>query len=100
MLHPRPARGPPLKRAPPGVSHLFCSKQAYLSGIGRFRLPLSPLSPQLKARKWYTYAVCILVLVADALIVVFTMRDESVRTVTAYEASTRMRSEYLAAKGR
>jgi uncharacterized DUF497 family protein len=34
------------------------------------------------------------------LIVVFTMRDESVRTVTAYEASTRMRSEYLAAKGR
>jgi uncharacterized DUF497 family protein len=34
------------------------------------------------------------------LIVVFTIRDELVRTVTAYEASARMRREYLAAKGR
>ena len=34
------------------------------------------------------------------LIVVFTVRDESVRTVTAYEAGPRVRSEYLAAKGR
>jgi uncharacterized protein len=34
------------------------------------------------------------------LIVVFTMRDDLVRPVTAYEASARMRAEYLAAKGR
>jgi uncharacterized protein len=34
------------------------------------------------------------------LIVVFTMRDELVRTVTAYEASVRTRTEYLTAKGR
>jgi uncharacterized DUF497 family protein len=34
------------------------------------------------------------------LIVVFTMRDELVRTVTAYEASVRVRTEYLMAKGR
>jgi len=34
------------------------------------------------------------------LIVVFTMRDELVRTVTAFEASTRVRTEYLTAKGR
>jgi hypothetical protein len=34
------------------------------------------------------------------LIVVFMMRDEFVRTVTAYEAGARARAEYLAAKGR
>ena len=34
------------------------------------------------------------------LIVVFTMRDELVRTVTAYEASARVRTEYFTAKGR
>ena len=34
------------------------------------------------------------------LIVVFTMRDELLRTVTAFEASARVRTEYLAAKGR
>ena len=34
------------------------------------------------------------------LIVVLTMRDEFVRTVTAYEASARARAEYLTAKGR
>ena len=34
------------------------------------------------------------------LIVVFTMRDEFVRTVTAYEASARVQAEYLTAKGR
>ena len=34
------------------------------------------------------------------LIVVFTMRDELVRAVTAYEASARMRTEYLTEKGR
>ena len=33
------------------------------------------------------------------LIIVFTMRDDSVRTVTAYEASARVRTEYLGAKG-
>lgn len=34
------------------------------------------------------------------LIVVFTMRGDLVRTVTAYEASGRMRTEYFATKGR
>jgi uncharacterized DUF497 family protein len=34
------------------------------------------------------------------LMVVFTMRDELVRTVTAFEAGARVRTEYLAAKGR
>ena len=34
------------------------------------------------------------------LIVVFTMRGELARTVTAFEASARMRTEYLKAKGR
>ena len=34
------------------------------------------------------------------LIVVFTMRDELVRTVTAYEAGARVRTEYVTAKGR
>jgi uncharacterized DUF497 family protein len=34
------------------------------------------------------------------LIVVFTMRGELIRTVTAYEASVRMRTEYFTAKGR
>jgi uncharacterized DUF497 family protein len=33
------------------------------------------------------------------LIVVFTMRDDLVRTVTAYDASARMRREYLAIGG-
>ena len=36
---------------------------------------------------------------ARVLVVVFTMRDELVRTVTAYEASGRMRMEYFATKG-
>jgi hypothetical protein len=40
----RRRRGPSLKRAPPSVSHLFCSKLAYLSGIGRKRLPACPNS--------------------------------------------------------
>jgi hypothetical protein len=34
------------------------------------------------------------------LIVVFTMRGDLVRTVTAFEASARIEREYLAAKGR
>ena len=34
------------------------------------------------------------------LIVVFTMRDDLVRPVTAYEASVRIRAEYFAARGR
>ena len=33
-------------------------------------------------------------------IVVFTMRGDAVRTVTAYEASVRMRTGYFATKGR
>jgi uncharacterized DUF497 family protein len=37
---------------------------------------------------------------ARVLIVVFTMRGDLVRTVTAYEASGRMRTEYFAMKGR
>jgi uncharacterized DUF497 family protein len=36
---------------------------------------------------------------ARVLVVVFTMRDDLVRTVTAYEASGRMRMEYFATKG-
>jgi uncharacterized DUF497 family protein len=36
---------------------------------------------------------------ARVLIVVFTMRDDRVRTVTAYEASGPMRMEYFATKG-
>jgi hypothetical protein len=34
------------------------------------------------------------------LIVIFTLRNESIRTVTAYEAGARARTEYLSAKGR
>ena len=34
------------------------------------------------------------------LVVVFAMKGDLVRVVTAYEASARMRGEYLAAKGR
>jgi uncharacterized protein len=37
---------------------------------------------------------------ARVLLIVFTMRDDLVRTVTAYEASGRMQAEYLAMKGR
>jgi uncharacterized DUF497 family protein len=36
---------------------------------------------------------------ARVLIVVFTMRGDLVRTVTAYEASSRMHAEYFANKG-
>jgi len=37
---------------------------------------------------------------ARVLIVVFTMRDDLIRTVTAYETSGRMGAEYFAMKGR
>jgi uncharacterized DUF497 family protein len=37
---------------------------------------------------------------ARVLLVVFTMRDDLVRVVTAFEASGRMREAYLSTKGR